>query len=197
MSSHWDRAWESQGDDGRDWSAEFEEQFDEVEGADTTDLGAAEFADGADRLDVAELKDGAELEDGAAWQDADEGPEDRGSHAASSVAGNALGTPASPPPARAAANPFAGRPAVRPSEADAEGTAPASTSPLDFSAGVELPRRPLGWNGKPKGRALVKPDEVRLAFSPHERLLILDTWQRSGLPAGDFGPLVGVSKHTL
>lgn len=43
----------------------------------------------------------------------------------------------------------------------------------------------------------MKPDEVRQAFSPHERLLILDTWQRSGLPAGDFAPLVGVSKHTL
>lgn len=67
----------------------------------------------------------------------------------------------------------------------------------DFSAGVELPSRPLGWNGRPKGRALVKPDEVRQAFSPHERLLILDTWQRSGLPAGDFAPLVGLSKHTL
>jgi transposase InsO family protein len=38
---------------------------------------------------------------------------------------------------------------------------------------------------------------MRPAFSPHERLLILDTWQRSGLPAGDFAPLVGVSKHTL
>lgn len=58
-------------------------------------------------------------------------------------------------------------------------------------------RRSIGWNGKPKGRFLVKPDEVRLSFSPHERLLILDTWQRSGLPAGDFAPLVGLSKHTL
>jgi transposase InsO family protein len=66
-----------------------------------------------------------------------------------------------------------------------------------FSSGVDLPRRRLGWNGKPKGRGLVKPDEVRLAFLPHERLLILDTWQRSGLPAGDFAPLVGLSKHTL
>ena len=62
---------------------------------------------------------------------------------------------------------------------------------------IDSSRRPLGWNGKPKGRGLVKPDEVRLAFSPHERLLILDTWQRSGLPAGDFAPLVGLSKHTL
>src|SRR5689334_11522994 len=38
-------------------------------------------------------------------------------------------------------------------------------------SGVELPRRPLGWNGAPAKRGLVKPDEVRQAFSPHERLL--------------------------
>jgi transposase InsO family protein len=29
------------------------------------------------------------------------------------------------------------------------------------------------------------------------RLKILDTWMRSGLPAGDFAPLVHISKHTL
>ncbi len=77
---------------------------------------------------------------------------------------------------------------------------PRSPSPADVPSTpwVGRPvRRPLGWNGKPKGRGLVKPDEVRLAFSPHERLLILDTWQRSGLHAGDFAPLVGLSKHTL
>ena len=79
----------------------------------------------------------------------------------------------------------------------AAATPESDASEFDFSAGVELSRRPLGWNGKPKGRALIKPDEVRLAFSPHERLLILDTWQRSGLPAGDFAPLVGLSKHTF
>ncbi len=70
-------------------------------------------------------------------------------------------------------------------------------SPWRGDSAVELPRRPMGWNGKPKQRGLVKPDEVRQAFSPHERLLILDTWQRSGLAAGDFAPLVGISKHTL
>src|SRR4029453_7878930 len=75
---------------------------------------------------------------------------------------------------------------------------PAQEEEINWSpTGVELPRRPLGWNGKPQKRGLVKPDEVRQAFSPHERLLILDTWQRSGLPAGDFAPLVGLSKHTL
>ena len=69
------------------------------------------------------------------------------------------------------------------------------TSPIDkvaFRSGVTT-----GWDGRRKGRRLVKPDEVRLAFSPPERLLILDAWQRSGLPAGDFAPLVGLSKHTL
>jgi transposase InsO family protein len=33
--------------------------------------------------------------------------------------------------------------------------------------------------------------------TPQQRLLLLDTWQRSGLPAGDFAALVGVSRHTL
>jgi transposase len=28
-------------------------------------------------------------------------------------------------------------------------------------------------------------------------LLVLDAWRRSGLPAGDFAPLVGLSRHTL
>ena len=32
------------------------------------------------------------------------------------------------------------------------------------------------------------------SLTPEQRLL-LDSWRRSGLPAGDFGPLVGVSKH--
>jgi len=33
--------------------------------------------------------------------------------------------------------------------------------------------------------------------TPQQRLLLLDTWQRSGLPAKDFAALVGLSKHTL
>jgi transposase InsO family protein len=34
-------------------------------------------------------------------------------------------------------------------------------------------------------------------LTPQQRLLLLDTWQRSGLPAADFAALVGLSKHTL
>jgi len=37
----------------------------------------------------------------------------------------------------------------------------------------------------------------RAVVTPQQRLLLLDTWTRSGLPAGDFAVLVGVSKHTL
>ena len=49
-----------------------------------------------------------------------------------------------------------------------------------------------------RGRRLVRPDQQSVArFSFHQRLLILDAWRRSGLPAGDFAPLVGLSKHTL
>jgi transposase InsO family protein len=37
----------------------------------------------------------------------------------------------------------------------------------------------------------------RAYYTPQQRLLILDTWRRSGLPAADFADLVNVSKHTL
>jgi transposase InsO family protein len=65
-------------------------------------------------------------------------------------------------------------------------------------------RRPcLVGSGKGHGRRLVKPEESTgpasgcPTMTPEQRLLILDTWQRSGLPAGDFAALVGLSKHTL
>ncbi len=34
-------------------------------------------------------------------------------------------------------------------------------------------------------------------MTPSQRLLLLDAWRRSGRQAGDFAPLVGISKHTL
>jgi transposase InsO family protein len=42
-----------------------------------------------------------------------------------------------------------------------------------------------------------RPPSTEAGFTPEQRLLVLDSWLRSGLPAGDFAPLVGVSKHTL
>jgi transposase InsO family protein len=62
----------------------------------------------------------------------------------------------------------------------------------------EEPLRKPRLIGMGKGRRLVKPEpSPQTPTSPEQRLLILDTWQRSGLPAGDFAPMVGVSKHTL
>jgi transposase len=64
----------------------------------------------------------------------------------------------------------------------------ASTPP---AADADVPRRRLRH-----ARRLARPVEGE-GLTGAQRLLLLDTWRRSGLPAGDFAPLVGVSKHTL
>ena len=61
--------------------------------------------------------------------------------------------------------------------------------------------RPPALTGRRVGgpaRRLVKEDasEGRM-LTARERLHMLDIWQRSGLPARDFGALVGISRHTL
>jgi transposase InsO family protein len=58
---------------------------------------------------------------------------------------------------------------------------------------------PLGGRFKrPRGRRLTRPElEKVVALTPEQRLAVLDCWRRSGLPAKDFAPLVGVSRHTL
>jgi transposase InsO family protein len=50
----------------------------------------------------------------------------------------------------------------------------------------------------PRGRkrVLTKPTTAA-PLTAEQRLLLLDAWRRSGLPAGDFAGLVGLSKHTL
>ncbi|HKB06265.1 MAG TPA: helix-turn-helix domain-containing protein, partial [Gemmataceae bacterium] len=55
-------------------------------------------------------------------------------------------------------------------------------------------RPPLSGRGGPAGQRL---PTTETQFTPEQRLLVLDAWRRSGLPAGDFAPLVGISKHTL
>ena len=59
-----------------------------------------------------------------------------------------------------------------------------------------MPVPNLAPAGKGRKRSLQKP-KPRVVLDPEQRLLVLDTWLRSGLPAKDFAPLVGVSKHTL
>src|SRR6516162_9650673 len=56
---------------------------------------------------------------------------------------------------------------------------------------------PLSGRGRHGKRLVADPAPERSPFTPQQRLLILDAWVRSGLPAGDFAPLVGISRHTL
>jgi transposase InsO family protein len=95
----------------------------------------------------------------------------------------------SPSAAEAAAPPAAGTPTA-PSTADPRTAVPLADEPLPGRAGAYQRRR--------RGRRLVaKSANTTSPTTPEQRLLLLDTWQRSGLPAGDFAALVGMSKHTL
>jgi transposase InsO family protein len=51
--------------------------------------------------------------------------------------------------------------------------------------------------GRRRRRSLAVPAPKVEALHPEQRLLLLDTWQRSKLPAADFAALVGLSKFTL
>ncbi len=80
-------------------------------------------------------------------------------------------------------------------EAEGGGAVEASVAP-PVGEEVGVPR--LGPPRRRRGKRLVKKPELpRGPLSPAQRLLLLDTWKRSGLPAADFAALVGVSKHTL
>ncbi|MGE0161452.1 MAG: IS481 family transposase [Gemmatimonadales bacterium] len=62
----------------------------------------------------------------------------------------------------------------------------------------DLPFPAPRLSARRRGKRLVKkPDLPRGPLTAEQRLLLLDTWKKSGLPAGDFSALVGVSKHTL
>ena len=128
----------------------------------------------------------------------------------------AAGAPAGPVPGRpdphpeptvpAATGPVPGRPDRQPPPppAAADPTPPPSSlteptdpdsDPPDAAEGLqELPR----LQSPRRGRRLVPPPATPTPpLTPQQRLLLLDTWQRSGLPAADFAALVGLSKHTL
>jgi transposase InsO family protein len=56
------------------------------------------------------------------------------------------------------------------------------------------------FRAEQQGKALQKNREDKLRakhLTPGQRLLILDTWQRSGLTARDFGAMVGLARQTL
>jgi len=83
-------------------------------------------------------------------------------------------------------------PALRPAHLEQEHE---PHEPDEDALGDPLPRlRP-----RRRGKRLVRADG-RLkpsSLTAEQRVLILDSWLRSGLPAKDFAPLVGVSHHTL
>jgi transposase InsO family protein len=81
----------------------------------------------------------------------------------------------------------------------AAGEKPEETD-ADFDGSLErlAQAAPLPRPRRRRGRQLVKKEDVkRISCTPEQRLLLLDTWRRSGLPAKDFAALVGLSKHTL
>jgi transposase InsO family protein len=84
------------------------------------------------------------------------------------------------------------RPEPEPEEPADQPDKPAAAEP--FAEPVGPPRlRPMK-----KGQRLVKKSAApKLLISPEQRLLILDTWRRSGLPAADFSTIVSIPKHTL
>lgn len=86
-----------------------------------------------------------------------------------------------------------------PAQAAAPGNATPPTIPPELVTGEpEEPFRIPALAGRKKGRRLVRRVEgVITGLSPEQRVLLLDTWRRSGLPASDFAALVGISKHTL
>jgi transposase InsO family protein len=62
-----------------------------------------------------------------------------------------------------------------------------------------IPEPPRRARPPRSGKRLARPAEAPShPLTGEQRLLLLDTWRRSGLPAGDFAALVGgISKHTL
>ena len=68
---------------------------------------------------------------------------------------------------------------------------PNLSSPLE-----EDSRRARQKLGTGKSRSLSK-EISRTVYKPEQRILLLDTWLRSGLPCKDFAALVGISPHTL
>lgn len=83
-------------------------------------------------------------------------------------------------------------------DVEADGTAVPYRA-ADGTEAPELPGLARAYQHR-RSRALrpARKDESRRpSLTVDKRLLILDSWTRSKLPAGDFAPLVGLSPHTL
>ena len=102
--------------------------------------------------------------------------------------------PASPPSAPSSISPSSLP--LRGNEDLIDGPPDPSSGPDESATAAWVPP-PLAGRPRQRGRRLVRPDESTKPLTPPQRLLLLDTWQRSKLPAGDFAALVGISKYSL
>jgi transposase len=89
--------------------------------------------------------------------------------------------------------PVPGRPDFTPGP-ESTAAVPAKESNLAPDPAPDLPLLQKPRRGR---RLAKKPEEPATPLTAEQRLLVLDAWQRSGLPARDFAPLVGMSRHTL
>src|SRR5262245_22825360 len=88
---------------------------------------------------------------------------------------------------------------------DGEGPEPGFVNPPalpddgeDLDGDAEPSWRPPNLPRRGVGRRLAKkPEEVTGPLSVTKKILLLDLWHRSGLPARDFAALTGLSYHTL
>lgn len=80
----------------------------------------------------------------------------------------------------------------------AQPSADPSSAPVGAKEATPLPFSAPNLKARQRRGRLLRPEDAKgPSFGPEQRLLILDSWRRSGLPAGDFAPLVGLSRHTL
>jgi transposase InsO family protein len=114
-----------------------------------------------------------------------------------------------PPAAPSLESPATGSPADHGYAHEGEPYADSKVPEPDADADEDIPLQEIGdhapnqpqpapWLGarKQRGRRLVKPPPT-VTIGPEQKLLLLDIWKRSDLPARDFAALVGVSKDTL
>src|SRR5437879_2810317 len=107
--------------------------------------------------------------------------------------------PAGPAPDR---TPPTGPPPHAPRSADPRGEPPPADGPEEEVPCAEVPAddAPAGpprLQHPARGRRCLRKDPAPASpLTPQQRLLLLDAWRRSGLPAGDFAPLAGISQHT-
>jgi len=103
-----------------------------------------------------------------------------------------------PEPATGPGPDAAGFPAAQPAAAPQQlPPDPALDGALAAGAAGPVPAPRLAGRSRHGKRLVAEPAGEREPLTPQQRLLVLDAWVRSGLPAADFAPLVGVSRHTL